>query len=152
MPSLIKLVHGNTAGLHKLICMFRKKWTLETKEGETSETNWEEHCVISKRQLERKITTIAKKEIRSTMPKARWYVHNRVLTQYNMEDISLPSNGHLVYQNEKTSPRGKIGSTPTIQHFTQNLKNSEFPRQNGINLQVQSYEINKENLMDTSPV
>lgn len=149
MPALITLVHCNTTGLHKLIQMFRKEWTMQAKKEETVlESNWENHCQISKRQLERKITTIAKKERRSIMPKARWYVHDSILAQYKMENILPPKNGYISCHIEQTS----LGtSTPSIKHFTQ-IANSSPSRHNGINLQVQSVDTLEEHLMDTSPV
>lgn len=153
MPALITLLHGNTCGLHKLIQMFRKNWTMQVKKDETvSESSWEEHCPISKRQLERKITTIAKKERRSVIPKVRWYVHDHILAHYKMEDTPLLKNGYIGCHNEQTSPVGKVGPfTPSIKQFIQNAI-SPSPGRHGIKVQGKSCDTIEETLMDTSPV
>ena len=154
MPALITLLHGNASGLLKLVQIFRKKWTMQVKKDETvSESSWEEHCPISKRQLERKITTIAKKERRSTMPKARWYVHHHILAQYKMEDIPLLKNGSIGCHIEQTSPVSKVGPfTPSIRQFTQNATSPFGIKYNGMKVQVKSCDTMEETPMDTSPV
>ena len=118
MPSLIKFVHGNTDGLTKMINVFRKTWTLESMKDNSKvlESDWQQHCVISKRQLERRILEMARKERRPILPKARWYVHQSVLAKYKMEDITLPTD---VHSRKESEPSSVSNVTQNIKHFTQ---------------------------------
>lgn len=105
MPFLIKLIHGRQDGLQKLMHLFRKRWTLKVNKDDKQvcEENWECHCPVSKRQVEKKITSIASKELRSALPKARWYVHSNILELYKLDDIPLPTNGLVFGKSEETS-------------------------------------------------
>ena len=105
MGFLIKIIHGSEAGVQKLARLFRKRWTLETKKGlEVNEDNWESHCTVSKRQVEKKITSIASKHMRTSLPKARWYVHSNILAFYKMQDIPLPGNVLVASNWKEKSP------------------------------------------------
>jgi hypothetical protein len=129
MPFLIKTIHGSEAGLKKLLRLFRKRWTLATKteDGQVSEENWESHCTISKRQVEKKITSIANKELRSLMPKPRWYVHSSILAFYKLENIPLPMNGLVTANSKEKSPSPVPLQTksPIIASFTNVKVSSE---------------------------
>jgi len=85
MPDLIKLIHGNTAGLHKIMGHFRKQWTAKCLSGDVTDEEIEQKCPISKRQLEKKIQNIATKERRTD--RLRWYVHNHVLASFHLENL-----------------------------------------------------------------
>ena len=106
MKFLIQIIHGSEAGLQKLIRLFRKRWTLETRKEdlEVNEENWQSHCTVSKRQVEKKITSIANKHLRSPLPKPRWYVHSNILALYKMEDIPLLVNGSVDHNSKEKSP------------------------------------------------
>ncbi|KAK6188357.1 hypothetical protein SNE40_004544 [Patella caerulea] len=129
MPELIKLLHGNTSGIKKLIHEFRVYWKQKTGElnnvngdstvkTETSmeveeedspkRTNLneslkeentpakEDQFSISKRQLELKITSVAVREKRSAYKKICWHVHDSILKQYNLDDLSYPNTWEYV--------------------------------------------------------
>lgn len=49
-------------------------------------------CSISKRQLELKICSMACREKRPGFNKICWYVHEKILMQFNMSDIKLPNS------------------------------------------------------------
>lgn len=128
MPDLIKFIHGNRAGIKKLVIEFQMFWNSKNSDvvskasqGETAkpESNVdstpgtpaekmdsskqtstpntsinesdapEENFIISKRQLDKKITTIAVREKRSDFPKICWYVHPEMLKQYGLENLTL---------------------------------------------------------------
>lgn len=85
MPELIKLIHGNTAGLNKLISQFRKQWTSKCLGRAITNEEVDEKSPISKRQLEKKIQNIATKERR--FDRLRWYVHNHILRSFGLENL-----------------------------------------------------------------
>lgn len=70
MPDLIKLVHGNTAGLNKIMSQFRKHWTAKCLGRAVTDEEVNEKSPISKRQLEKRIQNIATKERRTD--RLRW--------------------------------------------------------------------------------
>ena len=88
MPDLIKLIHGNTAGLNKLISQFRKQWASKCLGRDLTDEEVNDKSSISKRQLEKKIQNIATKERRTD--RLRWYVHSHVLTSFGLENIVVP--------------------------------------------------------------
>ena len=93
MPFLISMLHGNEAGLKRMIQLFRKSWTMKSKTNtEVTEENWELHCTISKRQVEKNINNIARKELRLPNSKAQWFVHSNILELYNMNYLSSTSS------------------------------------------------------------
>lgn len=49
-------------------------------------------CSISKRQLDLKITKMAVREKREGFKRICWYVHDHILSQFNMSDIKLPNS------------------------------------------------------------
>ena len=127
MQFLIKMIHGSEAGLKKLIRLFRKRWTLKTKkdDSQVSEENWESHCTVSKRQVEKKITSIANKESRPSMPKPRWYVHPNVFAFYKLENIAV---NDLVSANaNEKSPSHSKAKSSMIASFT-NVKDTSEKR------------------------
>ena len=151
MPFLIKMIHGNDIGLQKFIRLFRKRWTLETKKEGVSEENWESHCTISKRQVERKVTGIAKKELRPSIPKPRWYVHSNILASYKLEDIALPVNGFVTTnpKEKSLSPVPPQTKSPIITSFT-DVRDS-LVKVNGTVVKETKSENMDVNSMDTTP-
>ena len=147
MPFLIQMIHCNEAGLQKLIRLFRKQWTLKTKKEEhVSEENWQSHCTVSKRQVEKKITSIANKELRSSLPKSRWYVHSKILAFYNLENIA--GNGLACANSEKSSPVPPPRAKSPILASLANIKNSFEKRTKELSQTVQNTEGTS---MDTTP-
>ncbi len=129
MPDLVRLLHGNSAGMRNLTKEFREFWRLKTaapeeaedtrahpdgaepaaaENGETpmevdpqqqtpdrkktnlSETTPTNGVNISKRQMERKIKSIAVYEKREPNKKACWYVNQPVLEQYGLTELPVP--------------------------------------------------------------
>ena len=132
MPLLIRMIHGSEAGLKKLVRLFRKQWTLETKKEDHSvcEENWPSHCTVSKRQVEKKITSIANKELRSSLPKPRWYVHSNILAFYKQENIVLDGFASANSSEKLPSPATPRAKSPAILASFANVKNT-FEKING---------------------
>ena len=84
MPFLIKYVHGNTKGLPKLCKGFREFWPAYT-----SKCRPDIRGLISKRQLEFKIKTIASFGMLPGQPKQGYLVSQDVLDKYGLTDITL---------------------------------------------------------------
>ncbi|XP_071488500.1 uncharacterized protein [Diadema antillarum] len=143
MPDLLRMVHGNMAGIKSLIREFRDHWRREqhhanrpgsatptpapestspTVSGQTSSPaagspvgttspsvgqspspdpssvgpaspqNLEHVAhLISKRQLDLKINSIAKREKRPEFNRICWYVHQHVLEEYKLMDLPVPT-------------------------------------------------------------
>lgn len=164
MPELIRLVHGNAMGLHRLVKTFRIHWGAKVKENtegspiqssanpttlpqtpktSCSATDYEAASGISKRQLERKIQTIATKEIRPPTHKPLWYVYNSVLQQYNMEPSKMTPLVPLVSPVSKPPPskvaapetpcttkkgmKRKVEGTPSVKSLFEALTKSSSP-------------------------
>ena len=151
MPFLIQMIHCNEAGLQKLIHLFRKQWTLKTKKEEehVSEENWQSHCTVSKRQVEKKITSIANKELRSSLPKPRWYVHSKILAFYKLENIAV--NG-LAYANSEKStcmpPRAKSPILASLANVKNSFEKANEERTKELSQTVQNTDGTS---MDTTP-
>lgn len=141
MPDLIKLVHGNTAGLNKLISQFRKQWTAKCLGRDVTDEDVDEKSPISKRQLEKRIQNIATKERRSD--RLRWYVHNHVLSSFSLENLlvvdgltssdastetaKFPTTPHtntpsIIQFTRPVSPALNKGASPELKNHTQNIK------------------------------
>ncbi|XP_075249111.1 uncharacterized protein LOC142341776 isoform X2 [Convolutriloba macropyga] len=87
MPSLIRLVHGNTKGLKILVEEFRTFWMKET---ETLENPQGDN--LSKKKLEIKILSMADREKREKeFNKVCWYVSKEVLRQYRLSKLPIPN-------------------------------------------------------------
>lgn len=87
MPELIQVIQGNTAGLHKIMSLFRKQWTSKYLGRDVADEEVDENCPISKRQLEKKIQNIATKERRTG--RLRWYVHSHILAKFGLENLAV---------------------------------------------------------------
>lgn len=180
MPDLIRLVHGNTCGIKRLIREFRVYWLTKNNptaiaDGESprktegledsfaekdtdisclndsmnescclAESNEQmgekgsdakddkdrveddgNGCSISKRQLVLKITSMAIREKRPGFNKICWYVHENILSQFNMCDIKLPNTWVHLLPGPAKSPvaaSGKVGESPANK-----LAKSPFP-------------------------
>ncbi|PIK44188.1 putative chromatin assembly factor 1 subunit A-like [Apostichopus japonicus] len=140
MPDLIRLVHGNIAGIKSLCREFKEFWrqkhtdpqsvtqqtagtpskadvtvatgqTASTPKSTTEKKTEEaitptrafsplfrsaEDFEISKRQLEKKITKIAVRDKRIAYSKICWYVHDHILTEFNMESAPIPSTWKFI--------------------------------------------------------
>ena len=120
MPDLIKLVHGNTAGLNKIMGQFRKQWTAKCLGRAVTDEEVDEKSPISKRQLEKRIQNIATKERRSD--RLRWYVHSHILASFGLENLLVVDA--VNYNNSDAStetakcPTGLHTNTPSITQFT----------------------------------
>ena len=99
MDDLIRLVHRNTAGLQCLVRCFREYWgkkkaaenplLLDHDYCTNGSKNYEELSCISKKKLEEKITKIAIKQSRAPDFKPRYFVHDTVLQQYQLTELSI---------------------------------------------------------------
>lgn len=120
MPELIKLIHGNTAGLNKLISQFRKQWTSKCLGRAITDEEVDEKSPISKRQLEKKIQNIATKERR--FDRLRWYVHNHILRSFGLENLQEADglNSSDVSADSVKTPVSHYNTTttPSIMQFT----------------------------------
>lgn len=85
MPDLIQFLHGSSDGLDKLMNTFRNHWSNKCRNAQAHPTLIGKGH-ISKRQLNIKIRSIAKKESR-LYNKYRWYVHPSILASYGIEDL-----------------------------------------------------------------
>lgn len=133
MPDLIRLIHGNSIGVSRIVKTFRMHWgakkvapppSVETTPTDLSCTTspktptvrmdscrLENASKISKRQLEKKIHEIAVKESRSPGYKPVWYVHNEILAKHNMD----PDN--MTPFSSPSMPAGPaMITTPTTPH------------------------------------
>jgi len=87
MPSLIRLVHGNTKGLKILVEEFRNFWMKET---ETLENPQGDN--LSKKKLEIKILSMGDREKREKeYNKVCWYVSKEVLRSYKLSKLPVPN-------------------------------------------------------------
>ncbi len=141
MPDLIKLVHGNTAGLNKIMIQFRKQWTAKCLGRDVTDEEVDEKSPISKRQLEKRIQNIATKERR--YDRLRWYVHNHILAKFGLENLLMvdgfnssdastettklptapPTNTPSIIQfTRPVSPALNRGTSPELKNHTQNIK------------------------------
>ncbi|KAL5003935.1 hypothetical protein ScPMuIL_017391 [Solemya velum] len=167
MSDLVKLVHGSLSGIKKLIKEFRAYWKqkttgvsiqeqtntsmeIEEEEDEEKKTKMEEtkteqsftendvdDCSISKRQLEIKIMAIAIREKRHGYKKICWYVHENILKQYNLQNLTFPNTWEYVTKvNKAVVPKDKVKQeemttpgrkTPTILQFVQPMSPSQLP-------------------------
>lgn len=146
MPELIKLIHGNTAGVHKIMSIFRKQWTSKCLGRDIADEEVDEKCPISKRQLERKIQNIAIKERRTD--RLRWFVHNHVLEKFGLDSLAVvdgfyssdaPGDAPMaaVVQQTNTqsikqfvrpvSPALQRTTSPEMEHQTQKLRDTSSP-------------------------
>lgn len=120
MPDLIKLVHGNTAGLNKIMSQFRKQWTAKCLGRAVSDEEVDEKSPISKRQLEKRIQNIATKERRSD--RLRWYVHSHILASFGLENLlvvdAVNNNSSDAPTETAKFPIGLHTNTPSITQFT----------------------------------
>lgn len=118
MPDLIKLVHGNTAGLNKIMSQFRKQWTAKCLGRAVTDEEVDEKSPISKRQLEKRIQNIATKERRSD--RLRWYVHSHILASFGLENLLVVDGVNSSDASTETAkfPIGLHTNTPSITQFT----------------------------------
>ena len=120
MPDLIKLVHGNTAGLNKIMSQFRKQWTAKCLGRAVTDDEVDEKSPISKRQLEKRIQNIATKERRSD--RLRWYVHSHILASFGLDNLlmvdAVNCNSSDASAETGKFPTGLYPNTPSITQFT----------------------------------
>lgn len=96
MPLLIKFIHGNVTSLPTMIGKFRQYWNPYA-----AKSSEESHTQISKRQLEKKIQSIASRTGNREGGKTCYIVRDEIITKYG-----LPSD--LKYG--ETLPELKIDS------------------------------------------
>ena len=141
MPDLIRLVHGASMGLNRLIDTFRAHWGAkkyhEQLNPSSSITNTLDqsppslpptHLIstpktptnniyaqvsgISKRQLEKKIQAIATKVSRPPTHKYLWNVHDDVFKQYSLDPSTLVPLLQLVSPSPRSVQRTATASSP----------------------------------------
>ena len=101
MPLLINFVHKNSFGMSKLILKFLDIW--DKKRNDNGDQGGAVHAKISKRQLERKILEIAKRDAIGDNGKSCYIVHEHILQQYGCEfETSFTNSTKTV--NEKEVP------------------------------------------------
>ena len=162
LPDLARLVHGNHASIQKLIKEFREFWRLklsgsdsslseespmdvdqkspDVKNTSSSETPSKEG-VISKRQLELKIKSIAVYEKREGSKRGCWYVHKNILEEHKLTDLPVPcewqwiTRPNMTPQPDSTPKSGRktptLTGTPTranIQQFTVKMTPEQLAR------------------------
>lgn len=176
MPDLIRLVHGNVSGLAKLRDLFRRQWTAKClgKTNLADITDAElEKCPISKRQLERKIQSIATKEKR-VVDKVRWYVHRNILSMHGLDHLSVAESTPEMSSDCRQGPyqTPSLLGMPTIIQFARPSSsvakqssppchNVENRTSNGLDPSLQNRTLNstttesnaaiKNNLLETKP-
>ena len=118
MPDLIKLVHGNTVGLNKLMIKFRKQWTSKCLGRDVTDEEVDKKSPISKRQIEMKIQNIASKEKRNG--RSRWYVHSHILEAFGLQNLLVVDGCNSSDASTETakSSAALLTNTPSIIHFT----------------------------------
>ena len=122
MPDLIKLVHGNTAGLNKLVLHFRKQWMAKCLGRKVTDEEVDEKSPISKRQVEKRIQLIATKERRTD--RLRWYVHDNILEKFSVENLQLADACNTTdVSTECSKIPGLItpSNTPSIMQFAKTV-------------------------------
>ena len=168
VPDLVRLVHGNPASVQKLIKEFREFWRLklsgsdvrntedsslaeetpmdvdqkspDVKNISAGETPTKEN-VISKRQLELKIKSIAVYEKREGSKRGCWYVHQSILEEHKLTDLPVPcewqwiTRPNMTPQPDTTPKSGRktptLTGTPTranIQQFTVKMTPEQLAR------------------------
>ena len=95
IPYLIRHVHGNNAGIMRLIEGFITSFAEVPEIG----------CQVSKRQVERQIFAMAERCLRPEKYTHHcWYVRDDVLKKYNLTDLPIPNS---IIQNSPAPKRGR---------------------------------------------
>ena len=146
MEDLLRLVHGNSAGLPKLTKEFRIFWQRKNRDSNDNDSfledydnnqeddmcddkktdNKRKNWCISKRQFEKKVREIAVYE-KVGENKPAWLVKKDILDQYNSTGLPIPTEWQWITKKKKVdiSPVA-IKTTPTtpsalsIKQFTTN--------------------------------
>lgn len=116
MPLLLKIIHGNTTGIQKIISLFRKQWTSKYLGRDVTDEEVDENCPISKRQIERKIQSIATKERRTD--RRCWYVHEHILEKFGL-DCTTKAEG---LNNSDSAPVDTVSVSPLSPVCTPSIK------------------------------
>lgn len=88
MPHLIRFLHGNWNSREIIIREFKQFWSKKSQEaGNESGAN----SVISKRQLEMRIKSIASYDKRTDYKIRCWYVKENVISEYAVTDLQTPN-------------------------------------------------------------
>ena len=107
MPLLVNFVHKNHLGLSKLVIKFLAMWN---KDGsDTSNHDTVTHAKISKRQLERKILEIAKRDSIGENGKTCYSVHPHILENYKNE-LDLIKNRISNAENGQDVSMGNVSN------------------------------------------
>lgn len=125
MPSLLKIIHGNTTGIQKIISLFRKQWTSKYLGRDVTDEEVDENCPISKRQTERKIQSIATKERRTD--RRCWYVHKHILEKFGLDCMTkaedLNNSDSVPVDTVSVSPVSPA-CTPSIKQFVRPMSST----------------------------
>lgn len=116
MPSLLKIIHGNTTGIQKIISLFRKQWTSKYLGRDVTDEEVDENCPISKRQTERKIQSIATKERRTD--RRCWYVHKHILEKFGLDCTTKAED----LNNSDSVPVDTVSLSPVSPACTPSIK------------------------------
>lgn len=122
MPSLLKIIHGNTTGIQKIISLFRKQWTSKCLGRDVTDEEVDENCPISKRQIEKKIQNIATKERRTD--RRCWYVHKHILEKFGL-DCMTQGEG---FNNSDSLPADTVSVSPVSPSCTYTPSIKQFVR------------------------
>ena len=107
MPLLVNFVHKNHLGLNKLVIKFLAMWNKDRSD--TSNHDTVTHAKISKRQLERKILEIAKRDSIGENGKTCYSVHPHILETYTNE-LDLIKNRISNAENGQDVSMGNVSN------------------------------------------
>lgn len=145
MSDLIKLLQGSSIGLERAIKMFRINWgrKMLAEKGiqldSCSDSDFEQASGISKRQLEMKITQIAKKVDRM------WRVDETILKKYTVAKSPSSSSLFATKSSHGKPPNSSVQSHHINNQFIQahHLKENHLSSQEPIN-SLASSQVNKQ--------
>ena len=146
MPLLINHVHKSSSGLNKLISTFLELWDKKRNMDCTEASPSQTQPRISKRQLERKILEISKREALTDSAKTCYIVHSHIMERYKSELDTLKGVHQLV-------PNCLSGGDRLLASETHGQEGrSHSPGQQGGSQKMQQLETMKKQLPDSDPL
>ena len=146
MPLLINHVHKSSSGLNKLISTFLVLWDKKRNLGCTEASPSQTQPRISKRQLERKILEIAKREALTDSAKTCYIVHSHIMERYKPELDTLKR----VHQSPPNCVSGGDKELVNEKHGQDGRNHS--PSQHGGRQQMHQSETIRKQLPDSEPL
>ena len=139
MPLLINHVHKSSSGLNKLISTFLELWDKKRNIGSTEASPSQTLPRISKRQLERKILEIAKREPLTDSARTCYVVQFHIMERYKTEldtlksvqqspSNHLPGEVRLLVNEKNDSVQERRNHSPSQPGDSQQLHYSETIR------------------------